>query len=142
MNYLLTATMSFIDDEETDLAVQQVLEEIPVLEALGREIEQLTLTCLDLTMCFATLERGEVRMHCHCIDTLSCELVLLVLHQGDERTHHDGKAGHQESRKLIDDGLAAACRHYDECITTVEKRLNGCPLPASKVDMTEPLRED
>lgn len=81
-------------------------------------------------------------MHCHCIDTLSRELVLLVLHQGDERAHHDRKARHQESRKLIDDRLATARRHYDECITTFEKSFNGRPLSSPKIGMTEPLRED
>jgi len=105
--------MSFVDHEETDFAIQKVLEKVSVLEPLRCEIEELAFSRLDLTMGFAALQRREMRVHCDCIDALCRELVLLVFHQGDEWAHDDGETGHQESRQLIDDRLAAASRHDD-----------------------------
>jgi hypothetical protein len=52
---------------------------------------------------FAALERREMRVHRNCIHSLCGKLVLLILHQGDERADDDGQAGQKESWKLVDE---------------------------------------
>ncbi len=70
-----------------------MLEEISVLETFRRQIKKLTFAFLDLSMSFAGLERREMRMHCDGVYSLRHELVLLIFHESDQRTHNYGETG-------------------------------------------------
>src|SRR5215212_1760864 len=129
----LAHAMSFVDDEQTHFASEQSLEEIPILESLGCQIEKLALFVGDLSMSFARLAGREMRMHRDSIDTLSFELVLLILHQGDEWAHYYCESRSCECSELIDERLAAAGWHYDECVATIEQSFDRLPLAAPEI---------
>src|SRR4029078_7537931 len=59
----LTNAVRFVDYEEADVSFEKVLEEVPVLESLGSQIEQLTFAFANLAMRLARFESGEMRMH-------------------------------------------------------------------------------
>ena len=51
----------------------------------------------------------------------STEHVYLILHQGDERRNHYGRAVHDEGGQLIAERFAAAGRHEHEGVATVQQ---------------------
>ena len=59
----MTLKLCFVYDEETDLAADDVLEKVTVLEAFRREIEDFTLPLADHAMRLADLRRVQVRVH-------------------------------------------------------------------------------
>ena len=80
-----------------------------------------------------------MRVHRERVHSVQGQLVLLVLHESDERADDDRQPGKHQRGKLIDDGLAAACGHDHECVATSEQRLDRLPLPFLKIFMPEPL---
>ena len=46
----------------------------------------------------------------------------LVGHQGDQRTHHQGQVRSGEAGQLVAEALAAAGRHHDQAVATIESR--------------------
>ena len=87
--------MRFVDDEEVDVATEEVLEKVSILEAFGSHIQQVALTRFDLPVGFARFRVCQVRVHGDRIDPLGGELVVLVFHQGDQRGHYDGQSREQ-----------------------------------------------
>ena len=59
----LAHAVRLVHDEQAHRAREQVLEEVAVLEALGREVEDLALALRHLPRRLARLGRGEVRVH-------------------------------------------------------------------------------
>ena len=110
----LAHAVRFVDDEQAHGAREQPLEEVTILESLGREIENLSAAFADTLGELARLDVGEMRVHRERVDAVRRELVLLVLHQRDQRAHDDSEAGKHQRRQLIDERLAAARRHDDE----------------------------
>jgi len=137
----LADAVRLIDNEEADRAGEEVLEERAILESLRREVQDLALTPGDLPVYFATLGSREVRMHRHGADALRGELVVLVFHQGDERTHHDRKARQENSRKLIDERLSAPRRHYDQRVLAGQHGVERVPLAAPEILVAKSLGE-
>ena len=80
-------------------------------------------------------------MHGERVDAVRVQLVLLVLHERDERADDDRQAGEQERGKLVDDRLPAAGRHDDERVATVEQRLDRFPLAGAEIGMAEALAQ-
>ena len=103
----LAHAVCLVDDEQAHRAREQPIEEVAVLEPLGREVEDLALALLDLARRLARLARGEMRVHGERVHAVRVQLVLLVLHQRDERADDDGEPGKQQRGELIDD---ATCR--------------------------------
>src|ERR1700686_2109646 len=97
----LTHAVRLIDDEETDRAREKVLEKSAVLETLGSEVKHFSLALGNLAVHLARLGGGEVRMHRDGAHALRGELVVLVLHEGDERTDDDRETGQQQSGQLV-----------------------------------------
>jgi hypothetical protein len=91
----LTDAVGLVDDEHADGPRQQPLEEIAVLEALGGEIQDLTLATFHLLVQLARFRRRQVRVHRQRVDANGVHLVQLVLHQGDEGTDDDRQAREQ-----------------------------------------------
>ena len=70
------------------------------------------------------------------------ELVLLVLHQGDERADDDGQPGQEQRGQLIDDRFSASRRHHDEGVVSSEHGSDRLPLTGAKIGMAKALVED
>src|SRR3954467_5753709 len=118
-----------------------MLEEIAILESFGCQIEHLTFAVADAPSHFAGLGPGEMRVHGKGIDTDGCQLILLVLHQRDERADDDGESGEQQRWELVDERLAAAGRHDDERIFSGENSSDRFPLAILEFSMAEALSE-
>ena len=73
-----------------------------------------------------------MRVHRQRVDAARGELVLLVLHQRDERTDDDRQTLEHQRRQLIDERLTAAGRHDDERVAAREHRLDRLPLVLSE----------
>src|SRR5262249_23059045 len=83
-----------------------------------------------------------MRVHRERVDAMRRELVLLVLHQGDQRADDDGQSREHQRGKLIDDRFAAAGRHDDQRVTLIENGMDRLPLPLLKILMTEARRQE
>jgi hypothetical protein len=70
------------------------------------------------------------------------ELVLLVLHQRDERADDERQPGQHEGGELVDERLAAARGHDDERVRAAQHGLDRLVLPVLEVVVAEALRED
>jgi hypothetical protein len=131
----------FVDHEQADGARQQALEEVSILEALRREIKNFLTAGLDTVREVACLRVGEVRVHRERVDPARGELVLLILHQRDERAHDDGEPGEHQRRELVDERLPAPRRHDDERVVPLEHRADRLPLAFLEFAMAESLDE-
>ena len=80
-------------------------------------------------------------MHRDGADALRRELVVLVLHEGDERTDHDGESGEQQSGQLIDEGFPAPGRHNYKGVLPGENGLERRPLTKPEILMPKPIAE-
>ena len=120
--------MRLVNDKEGDLAREQLLEEVAILEALGGEIENLAREVFHSLLRVARLGRGEMRVHGQRVDAVRGQLVLLVLHEGDQRAHDDSEPREHQGGKLINERLPAASRHDDERVAAREQRLDRLPL--------------
>ena len=80
-------------------------------------------------------------MHRDGADALRRELVVLVLHEGDERADYDGKSGQQQSGQLIDEGFPAPRRHHDKGILPGENGLERRPLTKPEILMPKSIAE-
>ena len=68
---------------------------------------------------------------CHTLAARSiADGVDLVLHEGDERRHHDGDAIAYHGRQLVAETLTAAGRHDDKGVVAIEKTLYNSLLVA------------
>src|SRR5688572_2017388 len=76
----LTDAMRLIHDEQRHSPCEQTLEELAVLEPLGREVQDLALALRHLTSRLARLGGVEVRVHGERFHPGGGELVLLILH--------------------------------------------------------------
>ena len=76
-------------------------------------------------------------MHRYRADTLRRELVVLVLHQGDERTYDDRQPREYNAGQLIDERFAASGRHDDECVLSGKYGIDRLPLAGTEVTMTK-----
>src|SRR5687767_9600881 len=137
----LAHAMRFVDHEHAHLSCEQALEEIAVLEPLRCQIEKLALPILDLAMRFPRLAAGEMGVHGDSVDALGIELVLLVLHQCDERADDNCKSGEGYCRQLVNERFAAACGHYDEGVASFQQRFDRLPLSAAEIIMAEALAQ-
>ena len=83
-----------------------------------------------------------MRVHGERVDAVRGELVLLVLHQRDERTDDDGQPGKHQRGQLVDERFAAARRHDDERVVSVEDGVDRFPLAFLEILMAEAIDEN
>lgn len=137
----LTDAVGFVDYEETDWAGEEVLEESAVFESFRSQIEDLSDSFRNKSMGFAGLRCRQMRMHRYGADALRRELVMLVLHQCDQRAHYDGESREQESGQLINHGFAAAGGHDYEGIFAAQYRIERLPLARTKIRVAKSFLE-
>ena len=80
-------------------------------------------------------------MHRDRVDAVRDELVLLVLHQRDERADHDREPGEHQRGELVDERLAAPRGHHDDGVAPVEEGLDRLPLPFLEIGVAEAVAE-
>ena len=80
-------------------------------------------------------------MHRDRAHALCRELVVLVFHEGNERTDHYGESGQQQSGQLIDEGFPAPRRHHDKGILPGENGLERRPLTKPEILMPKAIAE-
>lgn len=80
-------------------------------------------------------------VHRYRAHTLRRQLVVLVLHQGDERAHHNCQPWQKERGQLINHRLAAARRHDYKCIFAGEDRIERFPLPGPEIGVAKAFPE-
>jgi len=73
------------------------------------------------------------------LDVEALELVVLILHQGDQRRHHQGDAGELERGQLVAQRLAGAGRHDRQGVDAGEDVADGERLPGAEVVDAEPV---
>ena len=92
-------------------------------------------------MGFARFAGGEMRVHRDRIDALCFELVLLILHESDQRAHDDSQSWQRKRGKLVDERLAAAGGHHDKCIASIQEGFDWLPLPLPEILMAKALTQ-
>ena len=117
-------TVGLIHGIEGDLHRREELGVLGLVQTLGRHIEQLGPAGEHIVLHFvnlsATLRRVEEVGHAVVLRGLT-DGVHLILHQGDERRDHDGRALHHKRRQLVAQTLAAARRHQHESVVAGEQ---------------------
>ena len=70
------------------------------------------------------------------------ERIHLILHQRDQRRHHDADTVAQQGRNLVAQRLAAAGRHQHQCIAARHNVLDDGLLRAAKRGVAECVAKD
>jgi hypothetical protein len=65
----------------------------------------------------------------------------LILHERDQRRHHDADAVAHERRDLVAERLAAARGHQHQRVAAVQRRRDDVPLLAAKRRIAEDLAQ-
>jgi hypothetical protein len=138
----LRDTVGFIDDEKRYLALEKLLEELTILEALRRYVQDLDLAISDHVMCFPRFGGREVGVQSYRVHAKCIELVVLILHESDQWADDKREPGLEKSWQLIDDRFAASRGHDDECVSSVHEGFDWLPLAGAKVGMAEFLRQE
>jgi hypothetical protein len=81
----LRNAVRLVDDEEGDSAGAEHVEVLRVLQALGRDVDEIVRARSDLLGGFPDLPGGERGIELRHVDPRCLRLLLLILHQRDER---------------------------------------------------------
>src|SRR5437588_231999 len=130
-----------VDREQRDLRLAELLQESLVVEALGRDVEQLQAAGAKAFGDGSHLVRVEARVEPRCVDAARREEVDLVLHQRDQRRDHDGHAVEQQRRQLIAEALPSTGRENGERGASGEQRLDDLLLARAERGEAELLLE-
>ena len=134
--------MRFVDGEQRDLGALQQLEEPRRDEPLGCDVEQVQLARRKLLLGpirGPRIERGVEHRGRH---AGLGEARDLVLHQRDQRRHHDRAAVAHQRRDLIAERFAAAGRHQHERVSAVGDVADDFFLGAAEFGVAEDGGED
>jgi hypothetical protein len=81
----LRHAVRLVDDEQRGAAGGQRVEELRVLQALGGDVHELGAALANVVDGVALLRRAQRRVQLGGVDACLLQLVLLVLHEGDQR---------------------------------------------------------
>jgi hypothetical protein len=100
----------FIDRDDRDVERLDALAEGLVRQPLGRDVEQLDCSRVELFIKLAQLVSRERGVQPRGGDALRCQRVHLIPHQRDERGNHQCEPIEQQCRELVTKRLAATRR--------------------------------
>lgn len=106
-----------VDGEEGDLAAGEQIQGALQTQPLGRQVQQVQLPREELGLHHAPLVEVLRGVHEPGAHAERPQRVHLVLHQRDQRRDHDARAGPDQGRDLIAQGLSAAGRHEHDGVT-------------------------
>ena len=109
-----------VDREERDRRPVEQVEGGAAAEALRRHVEQVELTRHERALHGAAVLRGQRGVEERRADAERREGVHLVLHEGDERGHHDAGPRADQGGDLVAQRLAPAGRHEDQGVAAAD----------------------
>ena len=123
-----------VNGEQGDLQGVQQAQEGPISrkQTLGGEVEQIQLSGSELVKHQALLIGVQRAVEKGSAYPVQAQGVDLVFHQSDQRGYHNGRALHGERRKLVAQGLSAACRHEHKGVFATEQMFHHRFLGGSK----------
>ncbi len=121
-----------VDGEEGDLAAGEQVEGAVQAQPLGRQVQQVQLAREELGLHHAPLVEVLRGVHEPGAHTEGPQRVHLVLHQCDQRGHHDARAGPDQGRDLVAQRLSAAGRHEHDGVTAGDHVLDDRLLLAAE----------
>jgi hypothetical protein len=107
----LRDAVGLVDDEQRDLDVDEALAEARIRQPLGRDVGDARALVGEPGQRGGLVARRHRRVEPHDVDAQLDQLVVLILHQRDQRRHHQRDAGQLERRQLVAQRLARAGRH-------------------------------
>ena len=140
----LADAVRLVNGEEADLDVGEELHVLPLRERFGGHVQDLCPAVLDVLADLQGLvaREGTVQEVRHAVLIAeAAQGVHLVLHQRDERAHHDGGAFHHERGQLVAHALASAGGHDHKSVLAIQNALDDGLLFALEGVETEKLLE-
>ena len=129
----LRYAVRLVDGVERNLERTEELQVVLFVERLRRHIKQFCAALVHILVHLidgsAVERRVQIVSHAGFLAE-SVHYIHLVLHQRDERRHHDCRAFHDERRQLVAQALASACRHEHECVIAFKQIAYYCFLVA------------
>ena len=132
--------VGFVDGEETQPDRAQEIRILRLVQGFGRDIQELGPSGCNrlLDMEHLVLAQGAVQeMRDVRVVGMAPDGVHLVLHQSDERAHHDRRSLLNEGRQLVAEGLASTRRHDHEDVLAVHQAVDHLFLLALELIKTE-----
>ena len=123
-----------VDDDEADVDPRDRVEEVPLAEPLGCDVEEPVAALgrrAQPRRGLVRVERGvdQRRLRRH----LGRQLVDLVLHQRDQRREDERRRRPQHRRELVGERLARARRHQRERVAAIDGRADDLLLAGAEV---------
>ena len=137
----LRDAVRLVDGEQRDLRLAELGEEALVVEALGRDVEELQAAVSQPLRDGANVGCVEARVEPRGVDALQREQVDLVLHQRDQRGDDDGDAVEEQRGQLVAEALPRAGREDRERGASCEERVDHVLLAGPERREAEPLGE-
>ena len=133
----LRHAVRLVDREQRDLGAFELIEEARGQQPFRRHVKQVQLAgqqpSLDLALRIGSEAGIEIcRRHARFAQGID-----LVLHQRDQRRHHDRRALAQQRGNLVTQRLAAAGRHQYECIAAFAQVIDDGLLLAAETGVAE-----
>ena len=131
--------MRFIDNQERHQTFPNQAQKPFVLNPLRRHIEKLETLEMETLDDLVSLLLGQTGVKSGGGYLALLETLDLILHQGDERRHHEGQAWQERRRKLIAERFPLAGRHDHHRVTTGQNRPHHVFLTGPELGETKLL---
>ena len=128
----LRDAVRLVDGEQRDPRTRELGEEALVVEALRCDVEKLQRAGAEPVEDLALLGGVEARVEPRRVDPASLQEVDLILHQRDQRRHHDRHPLQQQRRQLVAEALARAGREDGERRSPARSASTTCSCPGRK----------
>jgi hypothetical protein len=137
----LRHAMRFVDRKQRRLHMRQQIETARGVETFRRDVEQVERTVEQAALDVTHLIQIQRRIEEGSAYAQQGERSNLILHQRNQRRHHDRRAGAQQRRHLIAQRFAAARRHEHQSVTATGHMLDDFALRAAEAGMAEHFLE-
>jgi hypothetical protein len=128
----LRHAMGLVDGEQCRRAVPQMREERVGEQPFRRHVDQVQLAGAHLSLDPGRLGAGDAGVQRRGAHAELPERRHLVLHQRDQRRHHDGDARPAQGRDLVAQRLAATGRHQHQRVTAGDQVADDLRLLAAE----------
>jgi hypothetical protein len=130
-------TVGFIDDEQRHEAFPDKTQKPLVLNPLRRYIEEFETLEMKPLDDFVSLLLSQTGVKSRSGYLALSQALNLILHQGNERGHHEGQPGQERRRELIAERFSLAGRHDHQRITASLHGPNDFKLAWPKIRKTK-----
>jgi hypothetical protein len=138
----LRHAMRLVDREQGQLAVVEHVEQPVGQQPLGRDIQQVELARPHRPGDVARFAGRQGRVQRRGADAELAQRLDLVLHQRDQRRHHDAEARPHQRRHLVAQRLAAAGRHQHQRVAAGNHLGHDLGLLAAEGGIAEDVVQD